>query len=390
VQILDITENFLESLDKTSLRDMGVASLVQLNASRNYIRDIHEEAFLGQTKLQTVDISSNLLTYIEPKTFMHNPSLQMLSLSNNEHFNLPEGGSFLSSRSLRVLHLSACNLSHIPPKTFQHLPNLQELDISHNQITILYPLQAVERLTTLNVSYNYVRDLNSAVFVALPNLINLNLSFNNFSTLTVSVTAQLANVSNAVDLQGNPWVCDCLMYSTMYCWCRNNSVGWSLVCSSPSRFEGKLWTIYEEEGCDDDDDDKADDDHHTDVEYQVENFTMINDILLSNGSHANYSILQPSSPAPTQIQERNMKPSSVYFYCSLCLAVVFLFLLTIAILLYRRYLTSRRLMRTGPATADVEKHPLSSVNRSTADNNSVASQTADTSNRVMCNNDSSI
>jgi len=167
------------------------------------------------------------------------------------------------------------------------------------------------------------------------------------------------------------------------------------VCSSPSRFEGKLWTIYDEEGCDDDDDDddEADDDddhHHTDVKYQVENFTMININLLSNGSHANYSILQPSGLTPTQIQERNMKPSSVYFYCSLCLAVVFLFLLTIAILLYRRYLTSRRLMRTGPATADVEKHPLSSVNRSTADNNSVASQTADTSNRVMCNNDSSI
>jgi hypothetical protein len=309
----------------------------------------------------------------------------MLSLSSNEHFSLPEGGSFLSSRSLKVLHLSACNLPHIPPKSFQHLPKLQELYISHNQITILQPLQAVELLTILDVSYNYLKDLNSTVFVALPNLIHLNLSFNNFSTLTVSVTAQLANVRNAVDLQGNPWVCDCLMYSTMYCWCRNNSVGLILVCSSPSRFEGKLWTIYDEEGCDDDNDDDDDDDaddrhhHHTDVEYQVENFTMINGNLPSNGSHTNYNI-----PAPTQIQKINMKLSSVYFYCSLCLAILFLFLLTIAILLYIRHSNSRRLRRTGPATTDVEQRPVLSVNKSTADNNRVASQTADTAYSVMC------
>ena len=368
MQNLDISENLLESIDKTSLKDTGVASLVQLNASRNYISNIDEEAFLEQTKLQTVDLSSNSLTYISPKTFMRNPSFQVLSLSNNEHFSLPEGGSFLLCTSLRELHLSACNLTHIPPKTFQDLPNLQELYISHNQIIILYPLQGVNHLTTLDMSHNYFRDLNSAVFVALTNLIHLNMSFNNFSTLTVSVTAQLAKVRNAIDLQGNPWVCDCLMYSTMYSWCTNNSVDLSLVCSGPSRFEGKLWTMYEEEGCDDDDDDDGDGDgdgdgDHTDVEYQVENFTMINDNLTSNRSHENYNILRPSGPVPTQIQEENMQNYSVYFYCSIGLSVVFVCLLTVAILLYRRFLTSRRLMRTGPANSDVEQYPLASVNR---------------------------
>ena len=345
MQILDIFDNVLQFLDKTSLRHPGLASLVQLNASRNYISDIHEEAFLYQTKLQTVDLSSNSLKHIETKTFIRSPSLQMLSLSNNKHFSLNEGGSFLSSTSLRVLHLSACNLSHIPPKTFQALPNLQELHISHNQIITLYPLQGVQHITTLDMSDNYLKDLQSDVFVALPKLTDLNLSFNNLSTLTVSVTAQLANVRNVVDLQGNPWVCDCVMYSTMYCWCRNNSFNMSLVCSSPSKFEGKLWTVYEEEGCDDDDDD----DDHTDVENQVQNVTMITDNLPSNGSHANYSILQPSGPAPTKIKKGNMKHSSVYFYWSIALAVLFLFLLPIVILLCKRLLASRRLMPTGPA-----------------------------------------
>ena len=355
MQILDISENFLQSLDKTSLRDMGVASLVQLNASRNYISEIHEEAFLGQTKLQTVDLSSNSLKQIEPKTFIRNPSLQMLSLSNNKDFRLPEGGSFLSSTSLRVLHLSACNLTHIPPKTFHELPKLQELHISQNLIINLPPLQGVRLLTTLDVSYNYLRDLQSDVFVALPNLIHLNLSFNNFSTLTVNVTAQLANVRNAVDLQGNPWVCDCLMYSTMYSWCHNNSFNLSLVCSSPSKFEGKLCTVYDEKSCDDDDDY-----HHTEVDYQVENFTMITGNLPSNGSNANYGIPRPSSPDPTKIQQGHMK----YFIRYFCIffAMVLPFPLVIAILSYRRLLASRPLMRTGPAQADVEKCSLSSDN----------------------------
>ena len=377
MQNLDISRNILQSLDKTSLGDKGVASLVHLNASRNCISVIDKEAFLYQTKLQTVDLSSNSLTHIEPKTFIRSLSLQMLSLSNNKNFSLHEGGSFLSSTSLRVLHLSACNLSHIPPQTFRYLPKLQELYLSHNQIITLYPLQGVQHLTTLDMSYNYMRDLQSEVFVALPKLIHLNLSFNNFSTLTVSVTAQLANVSKTVELQGNPWVCDYLMYSTMYCWCRNNSFNLSLVCSSPSRFEGKVWTVYEEEDCDDDDD-------HTDVENQVQNVTMITDNLPSNGSHANYSILQPSGPAPTKIQDGNMKHFSVYFYWSIALAVLlFLFLLTIAILLYKLLLTSRQLMRIGPPEEDVELCPLSTDNRRTGDNNHFASQTADTAYSVI-------
>ena len=69
-QNLDISDNVVVSLDKTSLTDLWVISVVQLNASSNYISDIDEEAFLGQSKLQTVDLSSNSLMYIEPKTFI--------------------------------------------------------------------------------------------------------------------------------------------------------------------------------------------------------------------------------------------------------------------------------------------------------------------------------
>jgi len=96
----------------------------------------------------------------------------------------------------------------------------------------------------------------------------------------------------------------------MYSWCHNNNVALSLVSSIPSRFEGKLWTNYDDEGCD-----EADDYYdYTDVEYQVENFTMINENMPSKGIRANYSIVWPSGHTCTKIQERNTKYSIVYFY----------------------------------------------------------------------------
>ena len=239
MQNFDISDNVIESLNKTSLTDLGVISLVQLNASRNYIKETDEEAFLGQSKLQTVDLSSNSLRNIEPKTFIRNPSLEILWLSRNQNLTLPEEGPFLVSQSLRVLQLSACNLSHIPPKAFEKLPNLQELYIDYNKIGMLYNLQGVGHVTKLDISHNYITDLGSHIFTALPKLIHLNLSHNNLSTLNTTVMTQLVNVSSSADLNGNPWVCDCLMFKTIYSWCRNNSVELELVCSSPPEFKKK-------------------------------------------------------------------------------------------------------------------------------------------------------
>jgi len=218
MQNLDISDNVVVSLDKTSLRDLGVISLVQLNASRNHIYVVDKEAFLGHRKLQTVDLSSNSLNIIETKTFTRSPSLEILSLSSNQDLRLPEEGPFLYSTSLKVLKLSACNLSHIPPKAFVKLPNLQELYIAYNKIGMLYNVQGVGHVTTLDISHNYLRDLGSDMFTDLPELIDLNLSHNSLSTLNITVMTQLVNVSRSADLIGNPWVCDCLMFNTIYSW----------------------------------------------------------------------------------------------------------------------------------------------------------------------------
>jgi len=166
-----------------------------------------------------------------------------------QDLRLPDEGPFFVSQSLRLLKLSDTILYYLPPSTFHKHPNIQQLDISRNQIEIVSFLQSVGRLRLLDVSHNNVTDLQSDIFTALPELIHLNLSHNSLSTLDITVMTQLVKVSSSADLNGNPWVCDCLMFSTIYSWCRDNSVDLELVCSSPPEFNGKPWKIYEHSGC---------------------------------------------------------------------------------------------------------------------------------------------
>ena len=313
LQNLDISDNVIVSLDKTSLRDLGVISLVQLNASRNYISNIDEEAFLGQSKLQTVDLSSNSLMNIEPKTFIRNPSLEILSLSSNQYLRLPEEGPFLASKSLRVLKLSDCNFYYLPPETFQKLPKLQELYISHNKFEALNSLPSVGSLTFLDISHNYLTDLQSDIFNAVPKLKYLSLSYNRLSTLNMTVMSHLANVSSSTDLNGNPWVCDLFMCNTVYSWCRNNGVDLELVCSSPAKFKDKSWSNFEE-GCVD---------FNTDITDQVEKVIVMNEHQLSViADEPNVNPLS-SFPFQKQIQFQENEYDSTYLYISVALCVVF-------------------------------------------------------------------
>ena len=351
MQHLDISDNVILSLDKTSLSDLDVISLVQLNASKNYISHIDGEAFFKRRKLQTVDLSRNSLVIIEPNTFIRNPSLEILSLSSNQDLQLPEEGPFLYSASLRVLQLSACNLSHIPPKAFQELPNLQELYIAYSKIGMLYNVKGVGHLTTLDISHNYLTDLGSDIFTDLPELTHLNLSYNSLSTLNTTVMPQLAKVSNSTDLNGNPWVCDCLMFDIIYSWCRNNSVDLELVCSSPPKFKGQPWKIYEYSGCDND---------NTDFTDLVEDIVRINYTPQDRDAKYIYQPVQNFSPAREQVQL--VRTNEVYFYISIVLLVAFPGLLVGTGILWWRRVRPLISRRSGPVLSDAETHHLPSSN----------------------------
>lgn len=343
MQNLDVSGNSLASLNKTSLSAVLVISLIRLNASRNHISDIHEEAFVGQGKLQAVDLSSNSITYIEPKTFIYNPSLEMLSLSSNQFLVLPEEGPFLHSDSLRVLRLSACNLSRIPPTTFESVPNLEELHISHNRIETLRPLQGTGRLTLVDVSNNYLTALDSSIFTAFPKLHRLNLSYNRLTDL--DIIPQLPNTTNSEELNGNPWVCTCSKFHTAYSWCRDNGVLLRFSCSSPPKSKGSLWTVYGKVFC-------SNNNYSVD---KMKGFAISADELPSIRMYENYEIRQASMYIPTEIRKLDTNVHHNYYYYSFFILLSLCLCGIVVLGGMGYYLISIPSVRMVPVHSDVEE-----------------------------------
>jgi hypothetical protein len=179
---------------------------------------------------------------------------------------------------------------------------------------------------------------------------------------------QLTKAISSTDLSGNRWVCDCVMFDTVYSWCSNNSVNLGLVCSSPPKFEDKPWTIYENAGCDDDDDDDNDEDDdgggdvddNTAFTNQLEKIRMTDNKLISGAGHKIYGNLVASGSFSTKNQDQKIESDFTFRYVSFTLSAILLSLLIVAMYLWCR-LKPRPSIRTGPAQCDSEASHLSST-----------------------------
>lgn len=267
-------------------------------------------------------------------------------MSSNQLLVLPEEGPFLHSDSLRVLRLSACNLSSFPPKTFESVPNLEELYISHNRIETLSPFQGTGLLTLVDLSNNYLGALDSGFFTAFPKLHRLNLSYNRLTSL--DIIPQLPNTTCSDELNGNPWVCGCNSFRTAYSWCHDNDLDLRLLCSSPPKSKGRLWTVYGKEFCGDD----------YGYREEVEEFAILADGLPSMRMHENYEIRQASLHIPTEFQELDTNIHHKYYLYSI-FVVSFVCLCCIAVVgVLGRYLISIPSVRMVPVHNDVEECQL--------------------------------
>jgi len=133
-------------------------------------------------------------------------------------------------------------------------------------------------------------------------------------------------MNSSIDLNGNPWVCDCLMCKTVYSLCHNNKVDLELVCSSPSEFKGKSWKNCEE-GCVD---------FNTEITDQMEEVIMMKEYKLSIKAHETYVNSNESYSCEKQFQGQNAEYGSTYVHISDVLPVTFFCLLIVGVFLSRR------------------------------------------------------
>ncbi|CAH1972976.1 unnamed protein product [Acanthoscelides obtectus] len=185
-----------------------------LHFSGNNLQTLHAEKFLrlGLINLQRIYLSRCKVSYIQSKAFNGLTNLVELDLSENKLIEVSPA-SFEGCGSLMKLYLHSNPIKTLQKDVFSHLPLLNTLDLSSCAISSIAP----------------------EAFRGLFSLEWLNLGMNKLSTLPVYHNLPLS--LKGVQLQGNPWICDCNI-SGLQKWLK--SFGFPLssepVCAEPPEF----------------------------------------------------------------------------------------------------------------------------------------------------------
>ncbi|XP_023391435.1 leucine-rich repeats and immunoglobulin-like domains protein 2 isoform X2 [Pteropus medius] len=157
------------------------SNITLLSLVHNIIPDINAEAFQFYPALESLDLSSNIISEIKTSSF---PRMQLkyLNLSNNR-ITILEAGCFDNlSSSLLVVKLNRNRISVIPPKIFK-LPHLQFLELKRNKIKVVEGLtfQGLDSLRSLKMQRNGISKLKDGAFFGLDNMEELELEHNNLT-----------------------------------------------------------------------------------------------------------------------------------------------------------------------------------------------------------------
>ena len=121
----------------------------------------------------------NNLKKLKAKTFIDNPTLELLYLKFNQiHYVSPD--AFLGLKNLLVMDLSSNKIKNIEHGTFHNLYKLINLDISLNSIDYLNEdiFEHLQSLRQLILAKNNFKTLNPQIFDPLMSLQYINISFN--------------------------------------------------------------------------------------------------------------------------------------------------------------------------------------------------------------------
>ena len=194
IQVLELRGNTLDVLVEEAFSSVGLVNLQRIHLRNCSIRTVHKNAFAGLSIMIEVDLSFNLLQRIHPDTFTGNDKLRLLILNGNPLEKL-EAHQFPSLGHLRTLELMNCGLQMVDKKAFIHLSVLETLKLSDNHFTTLKPE------------------------VLLP-----------------------LNKLKSVDLQGNPWMCDCHLLGLRDYLSEANLNSTLTLCKDPQHLVGKSWS----------------------------------------------------------------------------------------------------------------------------------------------------
>ncbi|XP_069718251.1 type III endosome membrane protein TEMP isoform X2 [Phaenicophaeus curvirostris] len=153
------------------------------------------------------------------KSLLHVPSslpsnITGLDLSFNS-LVIPHHGTLLMPLpSLRSLNLSSNALRALSPGVFSNLGALRLLDLSSCSLDYLHrdAFKGLENLHTLLLRNNNLQEREVPSFLPLKALFHLDLQHNMLVSLD-ALNLQVMETIPQVQLEGNPWVCDCAAHA---------------------------------------------------------------------------------------------------------------------------------------------------------------------------------
>lgn len=171
-------------------------------------------------KLNTLIIRHNNITSISMGSFSTTPNLKCLDLSSNK-LKTVKSAVFQELKVLEVLLLYNNHISYLDPSAFGGLFQLQKLYLSGNFLT------------------QFPMDLYVGRF-KLAELMFLDVSYNRIPFLpTHHINLVPGKQLRGIHLHGNPFVCDCSLYSLLIFWYRRH---FSSVMDFKNDYTCLLWS----------------------------------------------------------------------------------------------------------------------------------------------------
>ena len=200
VYYLDISHNNISTID-----DFAFMSdhLVSLRIKGNLITTLSRNIFYGAPNLTILDISDNLIEYIEPGCFARSHYFEWLWLSGNKIKHISKG---VFKGRIDRLALDKNLIEWIEPGSFKQISYTSIVDLSYNTLDQIEPSQIeFGGRASVDLRWNNIRCLSQ-------NLSEL------YSISTDHPDAHSVNCSAHLCLQHNTLQCDCSLL-----WLRRHS-----------------------------------------------------------------------------------------------------------------------------------------------------------------------